>query len=103
MLVYKYFNYFYIKGFIFKQVLNEIFCFFVELKYCFSQYKLIAMPYKIKKFTVVKSPFVSKLSREQFEIRVYKVLLILESKDILIFNSKKVIRLQNCFKNCYVT
>lgn len=35
----------------------------------------IPLPTKISKYTVLKSPFVDKKSREQFEIRVYKRLL----------------------------
>jgi len=35
----------------------------------------IPLPTKITKYTVLKSPFVDKKSREQFEIRIYKRLL----------------------------
>jgi len=35
----------------------------------------IPLPTKISKYTVLKSPFVDKKSREQFEIRIYKRLL----------------------------
>jgi len=35
----------------------------------------IPLPTKISKYTVIKSPFVNKKSREQFEIRIYKRLL----------------------------
>lgn len=35
----------------------------------------IPLPTKISKFTVLRSPFVDKKSREQFEIRIYKRLL----------------------------
>jgi small subunit ribosomal protein S10 len=37
----------------------------------------IPIPTKIKKFTVIKSPHVNKDSREQFEIRSFKRLLII--------------------------
>jgi small subunit ribosomal protein S10 len=37
----------------------------------------VPLPTKIKKFTVIKSPHVNKDSREQFEIRSYKRLLII--------------------------
>ncbi|MFT4717967.1 MAG: small subunit ribosomal protein S10 [Rickettsiales bacterium] len=37
----------------------------------------VPLPTKIKKFTVLKSPHVNKDSREQFEIRSYKRLLII--------------------------
>jgi small subunit ribosomal protein S10 len=35
----------------------------------------VPLPTKISKYTVLKSPFVDKKSREQFEIRIYKRLL----------------------------
>lgn len=35
----------------------------------------IPLPTKIAKYTVLRSPFVDKKSREQFEIRIYKRLL----------------------------
>jgi small subunit ribosomal protein S10 len=35
----------------------------------------VPLPTKITKYTVLKSPFVDKKSREQFEIRIYKRLL----------------------------
>lgn len=35
----------------------------------------IPLPTRISKYTVLKSPFVDKKSREQFEIRIYKRLL----------------------------
>jgi small subunit ribosomal protein S10 len=35
----------------------------------------IPLPTKITRYTVLKSPFVDKKSREQFEIRIYKRLL----------------------------
>ena len=37
----------------------------------------VPLPTKIKKFTVIKSPHVNNDSREQFEIRSYKRLLII--------------------------
>lgn len=37
----------------------------------------VPLPTKIKKFTVIKSPHVNKDSREQFEIRSYKRLVII--------------------------
>jgi small subunit ribosomal protein S10 len=35
----------------------------------------IPLPTKISKYTVLRSPFIDKKSREQFEIRMYKRLL----------------------------
>jgi len=43
------------------------------------------MPKKIKKFSVVRSPTMSKLSKEQFEFRFYKINLILSIKNFLDF------------------
>ncbi|MFH1613003.1 MAG: 30S ribosomal protein S10 [bacterium] len=45
----------------------------------------IPLPTKIKRYTVLRSPFVDKKSREQFEIRVHKRLIEIldpESKTI---------------------
>jgi ribosomal protein S10 len=41
----------------------------------------IKLPVKIKKFTLLSSPHVNKKSREQFEIRTYKRLLVLNFKN----------------------
>ena len=41
--------------------------------------KLVRLPTKTKKFTVLRSPHVNKQSREQFEIRTHKRLIILEN------------------------
>lgn len=36
------------------------------------EYTIIHLPTKIKKWTLIKSPFVYKTSKEQFEMRIYK-------------------------------
>ena len=41
--------------------------------------KIVRLPTKIKKWTVIRSPHVHKKSREQFEIRTYSTILILEA------------------------
>jgi hypothetical protein len=41
------------------------------------------LPKKIKKFSVVRSPTMSKLSKEQFEFRFYKVYLIFNLESYL--------------------
>ena len=47
---------------------------------------VIKLPIKIKKFTLLSSPHVNKKSRDQFEIRTYKRLVILKvkNKDIIL-------------------
>jgi len=52
----------------------------------------IRLPVKIKKMTVLKSPHVNKKAREQFEIRTYHRLFILESKtkDRILFYINKL-------------
>jgi len=49
------------------------------------QLNLVRLPTKIKKFTVLRSPHVNKQSREQFEIRTHKRLVIIkdENKDFV--------------------
>jgi ribosomal protein S10 len=41
--------------------------------------KKIYLPLRIKKFSVVRSPFVSKLSKEQYEVRIYRVVCLFET------------------------
>lgn len=38
----------------------------------------IPLPTKITRYTVLRSPFIDKKSREQFEVRTHKRLLVLE-------------------------
>ena len=94
-------SYFFIKSFFFKHIINELSLFFYSFK-LYSKYKIVSFPYKVKKFTVVKSPFVSKLSREQFEIRTYKSLLIIYNIESYTFNSKKFNTISKYFKNTYI-
>jgi small subunit ribosomal protein S10 len=43
--------------------------------------KLVRLPTKIKKFTVLRSPHVHKQSREQFEIRTHKRLILIKHNE----------------------
>lgn len=61
-----------------KKLLNR---FLSTLETKLKIFKLVRLPTKIKKFTVLRSPHVNKQSREQFEIRTHKRLVILKGKD----------------------
>lgn len=77
-----------------KRDLNTLFIFLKKNKLNLLSNKVIYLPTSIKKFSVVRSPFVSKLSKEQFEIRVYKCLVIFYSDNYLFikfFRNKKLI------------
>lgn len=58
-----------------------------------KEIKRIDLPKKIKKITVIRSPHIDKKSREQFEIRHHKSLLILniekKSSNFLFFQCLK--------------
>lgn len=61
-------------------------------------YKLISLPKKIKRITLLKSPHVNKSAREQFEIKTYKIALYIENLNIetirfLCINKPKLISL----------
>ena len=60
---------------------------------------LISLPIKIQRFTVLKSPHIDKKSREQFEIKGYSKLLILNYDSNFINNSIKMNFLINYIKN----
>lgn len=74
--------YIYIKSFFFKHLYRDIKqLYFLLFKYdCFIfksfNNKVIHLPKKIKKFSVVRSPTMSKLSKEQFQIVLHKVCFI---------------------------
>jgi len=54
--------------------------------------KVIRLPVKRRFFTVLKSPFVNKKSREQFSLEMHKRLVILGDLDFFVFaNFLKVI------------
>jgi ribosomal protein S10 len=76
--------------------LFNIYFFFKKNKLYFSKKIIIYLPTTIRKFSVVRSPFVSKLSKEQFEIRIYRSLIILSSENNLFmdyFKNKIIINL----------
>lgn len=51
------------------------------------EYKIISLPYKKKRITLLKSPHVNKKAREQFEIRVYKTIISFNfSKNYIFLN-----------------
>lgn len=52
----------------------NVYCYKNFVRYFYNKSYIIYLPIQIKKYTVVRSPFVSKLSKEQFEIRTYKLL-----------------------------
>ena len=92
-----------LKSFLFNYV-------FKDLKYilitCFqnrinSTYSLniIFLPKRIKKFSVVRSPTMSKLSKEQFEFITYKLCLLVEiHKDLLyIFYKSQLLKTELAF------
>jgi small subunit ribosomal protein S10 len=57
----------------------------------------INLPTKYKRFTILRSPHINKLSREQFEIRTHKKLLVVtsnlncEKTRLLVKNYKKAV------------
>ena len=98
----------YLKSFYYNYLvrdLKNLFIFLKKNKLDFLTKKIIYLPSKIKKFSVVKSPFVSKLDKEQFEIRIYKVLIIWYLHNNLLvkfFRTKKLFNMDHSyFKICY--
>lgn len=81
--------YIHIKSFYYYYLERDLFninLFFKKKSMFFKKKYIIYLPITIKKFSVVRSPFVSKLSKEQFEIRTYRSLLILTSDNSLFIN-----------------
>ena len=84
--------YLHIKSFYFyylERDLKNLFFFIKKNNLFFFKKKVNYLPISIKKFSVVKSPFVSKLSKEQFEIRTYKLMVTLYFKNYFFFNFLK--------------
>jgi ribosomal protein S10 len=80
-LIKKYKIYLHIRSFFnyyLKRDLKVIFLFLKINNLTFFKRRVIYLPSSLKKFSVVRSPFVSKLSKEQFEIKVYRILIILD-------------------------
>jgi ribosomal protein S10 len=76
--------YIHIKSFIFSYLFKDIKHIFLELIKSSSINSIINsnlyLPKRVKKFSVVRSPTMSKLSKEQFEIKFYKVCLMFKFK-----------------------
>ena len=96
-------SFLFIKNFFFKLLLKDIKNCFNNLFvfFNFTRYNTLTLPIKVKKFTVVRSPFVSKLSREQFEIRTYKNLITLQFNNNIFIKQKKNL-ISYFFRNSYV-
>lgn len=80
--------------------IKGLFLFLEQNKIQFRTKKILFLPSKIKKFSVVKSPFVSKLDKEQFEIKIYKVLITGYLNNIFFIKflrKKKLIQITNVY------
>jgi small subunit ribosomal protein S10 len=64
-----------------------------------DEYRVIPMPIKKQRFTVLRSPHVDKKSREQFEIRTYSKLLIVSFDLYSNFDKQKAKLLINFIKH----
>ncbi len=62
----------------FKKTL-ELYTFYLEknLKSTSVDFKLVRLPKKIKRLTILKSPHVNKKAREQYEIRTYSLTFVI--------------------------
>ena len=96
-------SFFFIKNFFFKLLLKDVKYYFNNLFLFvgFIDYNIITLPIKVKKFTVVRSPFVSKLSREQFEIRTYKSIVTVSFNNSIFIKQQKS-KILDFFRNSYV-
>lgn len=65
--------------------LKYLFLFLQRATFQFSLDKYIYLPKKVKKFSVVRAPTTSKLSKEQLEIRFNKICLIFCYQKFLYF------------------
>lgn len=63
-----------------QNILSKIIKKIKQLKIAFQGPSVL--PTKIKRFTVLKSPHVNKKSRDQFEMKIYKSIIILAIPDI---------------------
>ena len=61
------------------RLIKSNFFFFKTINNCWS-IKIISLPTKKTKHTLLKSPHVNKKAREQFEVRIHKRLILLSSK-----------------------
>jgi len=91
-------NIYFFKSFFFKHLVKDIIFFLSKILVEFTgDYKTLSLPFRIKKFTVIKSPFVSKKSREQFEIRVYKNIVAFDN-----ISFKNIKGLSNYVKHSHI-
>ncbi len=62
----------------FKKTL-ELYTFYLEknLKSTAVDFKIVRLPKKIKRLTILKSPHVNKKARDQYEIRTYSLTIII--------------------------
>ncbi|MFI4878804.1 MAG: 30S ribosomal protein S10 [Candidatus Carsonella ruddii] len=83
-----------IKSFFFIKIKSFIFFLINNIKKKYCVYGPFFLPKKIKKFTVLVSPHVDKKSRNQFQIKFYKVLFYIKNfnKKLLnfIFKNKNI-------------
>lgn len=88
-----------------RSYLNSFTLKFIELlKKCGITVKVISLPKKEKKLTVLRSPHVSKKSREQFTHITYSQLLVFSQKPFFKATLKKLLALSNCdFKLNYTS
>jgi ribosomal protein S10 len=80
--------------------IKGLFIFLKQKKVMFKTKKILFLPSKIKKFSVVRSPFVSKLDKEQFEIKIHKVLLICYLNNMFLIKfirDKKLLKIKNIY------
>jgi small subunit ribosomal protein S10 len=61
--------------------------------------KIIPLPIKLKRFTVLRSPHIDKKSREQFEIKTFNRLLVIKYNPLNIDEKYKINFLINFIKN----
>lgn len=85
-----------LKSFLFRYLFKDIKAVFLFITKYINSFDLkninIFLPKKIKKFSVVRSPTMSKLSKEQFEFRFYKAYLI-----FILFNHLDCLSIKSFF------
>lgn len=66
----------------FKKTL-ELYTYYLEknLKSTNIDFKIIRLPKRIKRITILKSPHVNKKARDQYEIRTYSLIIVLSQKN----------------------
>jgi hypothetical protein len=64
--------------FLVKDIMHIYLYIFRHKYFKFLQIHNVYLPKSIKKFSVVRSPTMSKLSKEQFETRIFKVCILID-------------------------